>query len=67
VTTRIKETRESANDGAKRMMRTLMDQNKLTDYKDCMDPRLTDFKDTSYVGQVCYTYYGESVRFFLIK
>jgi hypothetical protein len=60
IVSRIKETKEKANDEAKTMMRNLMDQNKLTGYLDCIDDRLLDFKDKPYIKDTCLRYFGES-------
>jgi len=42
------------------MMRTLMNQNKNTDYTACTVVNLREFKDTKYVSNLCFKYYGES-------
>lgn len=58
--TRIKETKEKANNEAKDMMRTLMNQQKLSDYTVCYTSRLLNFKDTKFVHDLCFKYYGAS-------
>ncbi len=57
----IKEQQKKANDVANNMMRTIMAQNRLKPYDQCISPRLINFEDAPYVEKVCKQYYGEHV------
>jgi hypothetical protein len=57
----IEEERRKAENESKEMMRTLIQEEKLTPYNDCTDPRLMFFEDKKYVSQLCFRYYGEHV------
>ena len=61
VTTRITDIKGAANDNAKKMMFSLIDQQKLTPYTECYDDRLFMFKDKKYSHGVCFRLYGEEV------
>jgi hypothetical protein len=64
VLNKIKDTERKANDEAVNMMKNLMEQNKMTDVSDCVNPKLLNFENKNYVTNVCKLYYGENRRSF---
>lgn len=45
------------------MMKKIQEQNKNKDYtKDCLNPKLIDFKDMEYINQLCMRFYGEHLK-----
>lgn len=61
----INEERKKAENESKEMMRTLIQEEKLTAYDDCTDANLMFFENINYVNQICFRYYGESVSLFI--
>jgi len=61
IDTRIKEIKNKANNDAKGIMRSILNQQKLSDYGDCYDDRLFGFKDKKYIKDTCFNLYGEHV------
>ena len=62
LTTRIKEIKTKANDDAKGIMRSILNQQKLSDYEECYDDRLFKFTDKKYIKNTCFRLYGEHVN-----
>jgi len=58
---RITEIKDRANEDAKLMMRSLIDQQKLSPYEECYDDRLFLFKDQRYIHGLCFQLFGEHV------
>jgi hypothetical protein len=52
--------RNRAKMKAKKLMKLVMEQQKLTDYSVCYDQRLKDFYSNSFSRSLCLRYYGES-------
>ena len=62
TSTRITEIKDRANEDAKTMMRSLIDQQKLSNYEECYDDRLFLFKDKKYIHGTCFKLFGENVN-----
>ena len=62
LTTRIKEIKTKANDDAKGIMRSILNQQKLTDYEECYDDRLFQFANNKYIKNTCFNLFGEHVN-----
>ncbi len=48
-------------------MLSIMEQSKLTSYKECYDDKLFLFENKKYSHMVCFNLYGESVISLIIK
>jgi hypothetical protein len=62
----IKEERSKANSESKKMMKSLMEEEKRKPYNDCTDTRILLFEDKSYIKERCTVFYGEHVSFILL-
>jgi len=60
---RIKEIKSKANSEAQGIMHAILNQQKLSDYEECYDDRLFEFKNKSYNKEVCFRLFGEHVNF----
>lgn len=57
---RLIELKNRANDEAQQIMKSIVNQSKLTPYDECINPRLKDFTDKPYIKSHCMDLYGES-------
>jgi hypothetical protein len=57
---RLMEIRDRANEEAKGMMKSILEQSKLTSYEGCINPKLKGFTDKKYVKDLCFHLYGEN-------
>jgi hypothetical protein len=63
----IKDEKKKADVEARKMMKIIIDQNKLTNFDKCTDMKLLNFKDKDYINKTCKIYYGENVINLFIK
>jgi hypothetical protein len=65
--TRIKELKSKANNDAKGIMRSILNQQKLSDYEECYDEKLYMFKNKKYINNVCFNLFGENVILYVFN
>jgi len=56
---RLVEIKSQANSEAKGMMKAIVNQSKLTPYDECINPKLKNFTDKTYLKSHCQNLYGE--------
>jgi len=56
---RLVEIKSQANTEAKGMMKAIVNQSKLTPYDECINPKLKNFGDKTYLKSHCMNLYGE--------
>jgi len=56
---RINEEKEKANLKSRKLIKTIIDQDKLRKYNICYDVRLQNFRNEKFILKICMKYYGE--------
>ncbi len=58
---KVRKQIESNNEEAKHLLHIKLNEQKLTNFKECYSNQLLGFKDKKYVNKLCKHYYGETV------